>query len=174
MTGNPFYRQFFYVFGCRDVNISVRPFLDLSYKPPMLLIELESLLLEPMANGWQSTAIEYQVADSPALNCKLAQFFEVNLYAAEGYDVQIMDVQLIGFGSILGLEVSENPNSEDDPNKRQRLRVGIITGSVLASIGSVSFLLCVGMVWWHRSTRRQVWPSISKLIRLPASAQVTT
>lgn len=116
-------------------------------------MDLQSLVLHPMANGWAYTEMRYNVSDAPALNCKLAQFFEISLYAPEKYDVQIMSVEIQGYGSIAGLQEIGNPRTSANSNQRQAFDVKRVLPGVLLAFVIVILLLCTGVYWCHRRNR---------------------
>lgn len=128
-----------------DINITVRPYVDASCKPPAHVTDLEKLLLHPMANGWKFVEIEYSVGSLPALNCDLAQFVEISFTAPEGSDVQLMSLKLIGDGFIPELQELDNP-SINPSNSKGIFDNGYVLW-ILIGVGTV-FVLILGVLVW--------------------------
>lgn len=129
----------------KDINITVRPYVDASCKPPEHVTDLTKLVLHPMANGWKFVEIEYSVGSLPALNCELATFVEISFDAPEGSDVQLMSLKLIGDGFIDALQELDNPSI--NPNDSTGLFENKLIVRILVGVGSL-FVLILGVLVW--------------------------
>lgn len=129
----------------QDINITVRPYVEPSCKPPQHVTDLTKLVLHPMANGWKFVEIEYSVGSLPALNCELAKFVELSFDAPEGSDVQLMSLKLIGDGFISELQELDDPSVNPNDNKGL-LDNGYIMW-ILIGVGALFFIILGVLVW---------------------------
>ena len=154
-----------------DVNITVRPYVDASCKPPAHLTDLQRLQLHPMANGWKFVEIEYSVGSLPALNCALAKFVEISFTAPEGSDVQLMYLKLIGDGFISDLQELDDPSINPSDEK------GIFDNGyvlwILIGVGTV-FILILGLLVWCCCGRPCCGKRQQDHVRIPSHISVPT
>jgi hypothetical protein len=101
-------------------SLTVQPYMREDCRPDEQFTDLKALVLIDALYGWKIAEIDNSVGPLWILDCDLPRFISMSFSAPEGSDIQLLDLRLIGNGTIPGLmeedDFKSNGTAAQDPN----------------------------------------------------------